>query len=400
MSLPTDLVQHVAERAEPPGFDAVLARAGRARRRRRTTVASALAAAVVVGGVALGAGGWLDPDRQSPDPAPPVPTETWDGAPEVDARLPEDVREVLGEDRVHPWAVAGSEGGGVAALWRGCPDDAAADRQCRSALVTRLGDDVRGSVLAGDSPTLAEVPGGWLVGDDSGLFRVSADGVRDPVVDPGGSAVPVEPGDAVVPTPGGLRLLRGTKLLPLPSPGGGEVLAAYATPAGDLVVAVPFGTGAVELRWNDGGPIWFQGRVARPGAGAVSGAAMAGHQDGVAVVLLGDAPDGSVPVLEVASSPDAGRTWQRARSSGDLRDLSGLAVSDVGSTYLTTGSHGALRVGAAGEVSAVQQSPQDHSVFLASDRVCLVAEAGEVDVLRCSLDDGASWSSQALPGFR
>lgn len=400
MSLPTDLTREIADRAQQPGFDEVLARADRNRRRRRTTIASGLAATVVVGGVALGTGGGPDPDRRSPEPAPPVPTETWDGTSEVDPRLPEEVQEVLGEDEVHPWAVVGSEGG-VAVLWQGCPDDrSAADQPCRFALVTRLGDEVRGSVLEGGSPTMAEVPGGWLVGDDAGLFRVSADGEREPVTDPGGNPVPVEPGDAVVPTREGLRLLRGTKLLPLPTPDGGEALAAYATPAGDLIAALPLGTGVVETWWTDGDGGWHQGLVSRPGVGAVSGVAMAGHHDGVAVVLLGDAPDGSVPVLEVASSQDAGRTWERARGLTGLGDLSGLAVSDDDSTYLTTGSHGALRVDAVGDASTVQQSDHDHSVFLVSHRVCLVAEAGEVDVLRCSPDDGASWSSQPLPGFR
>ena len=392
MNLPTDLHHEVADLVEPPGFDAVLDRARAARRRRRTTLAAGLAAACVVGGLATWGWGWRaadGPDPAGPSPSP-LPTELTG---EVDERLPDDVRDLLASDHLHPWQVVGS-GGGIATVWGDC-DDA-----CRFALVTRLGDDVRGSVLDGDAPAIAEVPGGWLVRDDTGLFRVSADGGREPVIDPGGNPVPVEAGDAVVTTPEGPRLLRGSKLLPVPTPDGGEPLAAYATAAGDLVVAQSSGAGGVQVSWTDGDGAWRPGYLSSRGIEPVSSVAMAGHHDGVAVVLLGDAPDGSIPVLEVASSQDAGRTWVRGRGLAGqdvLRDLSGVAVSDEGSTYLTTGSHGAVRVDAEGTTVSVQQSAADSSVFLVAHRVCLVAEAGRFDELRCSPDDGTTWVPQPLP---
>ncbi len=127
---------------------------------------------------------------------------------------------------------------------------------------------------------------------------------------------------------------------------------------------------------------------------------MAGHHDGVAIALLGDSPDGSVPVLEVAVSGDVGRTWTSGRGLTDVRDLSGLAVSDEGTAYLTTGSHATIRVDTDGNATSVGQSAHDHSVFLVSHRVCLVAEAGIVDELRCSADDGTTWTPMPLPGFR
>ncbi|GAA5115507.1 hypothetical protein GCM10023339_22780 [Alloalcanivorax gelatiniphagus] len=391
MSLPTDFHHEVADRVEQPGFAVVLDRARAARRRRRTTLSTGLAAACVVGGLATWGAGWRAGDGAEPaGPSPaPLPTELTG---EVDERLPADVRDVLGSDRLHPWQVVGS-GGGTAAVWGDCEDG------CRFALVTRLGDDVRGRVLEGDSPTITEVPGGWLVDDGSGLFRVSPGGEREEVVDPGGNPVPAEAGDVVVPTADGPRLLRGDKLLPVPTPDGGEPLAAYATPAGDLVVASRSGTGDVQVSWTeDGGGAWSPGLLPRPGAGPVSAVVMAGHHDGVAVALLGDAPDGSIPVLEVASSQDVGRTWSPARGVGGLRDLSGLAVSDEGSTYVTTGSHGAVRFDAGGDALPVGQ-PGDHSVFLVAHRVCFVTEVGRVDELRCSPDDGATWVPQPLPGF-
>lgn len=395
MSLPTDLPHElpheVAARVPQPGFDVVLDRARTGRRRRRTTIASALAAVAVAGGLAAWGSGLRASD--SPDPAVPSPTGTptrLSGA--VDERLPADVRELLGSEQLQPWQVVGS-GGGTAAVWGDCSGD-----DCRFALVTRLGGQVSGSMLRG-APSIAEVPGGWLVQDDSGLARVAADGDRGPIVDPGGDAVPVEAGDVVVPTRAGLRLLRGITLLPVPTPDGSEAMAAYATPAGDLVVARRSGSGTIEVSWTDGTGAWHVGHRSSPAVGPVTGVAMAGHHDGVSVVLLGDAPDGSVPVLDVFASQDAGRTWQRTEAVAGLADLSGLAVSDDGSTYLTTGSHGAVRVDAAGEVTSVRQSGHDQSVFQVSHRICVVAETGRIDELRCSADDGTTWVPQPLPGF-
>jgi len=108
-----------------------------------------------------------------------------------------------------------------------------------------------------------------------------------------------------------------------------------------------------------------------------------------------------MPVLDVAVSTDAGRSWQSGRGlPAGLRDLSALAVSDEGAAYLTTGSHGTVRVDADGSTRAVGQSPHDRSAFQVSHRVCLVAETGRVDELRCSADDGATWTALSLPGFR
>lgn len=388
--LPRELPHEVAERVRQPGFDVVVDRARTGRRRRRTTIASGLAALVVAGGLAAWGPGLRASD--SPDPAVPSPTGTptrLSGT--VDERLPADVRELLGSEQLHPWQVVGS-GGGIAAVWGECTGD-----ECRFALVTRLGGQVSGSMLGG-APSLAEAPGGWLVQDDSGLAHVSADGERGPIVS-GSDAVPVEAGDVVVPTREGVRLLRGSTLLPVPTPDGSEAIGAYVTPAGDLVAARRSGSGTIEVSWTDGTGAWHVGHRSSPATGPVAGVAMAGHHDGVSVVLLGDAPDGSVPVLDVVASQDAGRTWRRAEAVAGLADLSGLAVSDDGSTYLTTGSHGAVRVDVAGEATSVRQSDHDHSVFQVSHRICVVAEAGRIDQLRCSADDGTTWVPQSLPGF-
>ena len=166
------------------------------------------------------------------------------------------------------------------------------------------------------------------------------------------------------------------------------------------MVATQPSPGTVEVSWTDASGSWQSGYLHRT-TGRVGGAVLAGHHDGVAVVLLGDSPNGSVPVLDVAVSTDAAHSWQGASwLPAGLRDLSTLAVSDEGTAWLTTGSHGTIRVDAAGDVFAVGQSPRDHSAFQVSHRVCLVAETGRADQLRCSADDGATWTVQSLPGFR
>ena len=58
-----------------------------------------------------------------------------------------------------------------------------------------------------------------------------------------------------------------------------------------------------------------------------------------------------------------------------------------------------VRVDADGNALASRLSSHDSSVFLVAHRVCLVAEAGRVDELRCSPDDGTTWVPQPLPGF-
>ncbi len=223
MTSPTTSRTHeVAERTAQPGFDAVLDRAAASRRRRRTTIASGLAAAVVVGGLGAVAGGLVGTDDGSPDPARSTP---WDGSSAPDERLPSNVRAVLDDDQVQLWAVTGAPDGGMAALWRGCDFD-----PCQFAVVTRDGDEVYGEVLGASFPTLTTVPGGWLVEDAAGPYRLSPSGDRAEIFDTGPGSGDVMAGDTAVPTAEGWRLLRGDKLVPLPTRGDGAVTGAYVTP--------------------------------------------------------------------------------------------------------------------------------------------------------------------------
>lgn len=404
MILPTDLPREVSERVVQPGFDAVLDRARGARRRRRTTIASGTAAAVVVAGVAVAAGGIVD-DGRSPDPADPARTTPWDGTSTPDDRLPADVVSVLDDDRLQLWSISGGDDEAVAALWRGCDAD-----PCRFAVVVRDGDDVHGEALGTTPPTLTSVPGGWLVGDAGGTSLLATSGEQSAVVDTGpGGADDVVAGDAAVPTADGWRLLRGTKLIPVPerSPGF-EVSSAYVTPDGGLVVASSAPGGRLEHTTRGVDGTWTSSMDVTETLDADAGTrtmVLAGNGDHVALATLGDDPDGSIPVLGVQVSHDAGRTWVATvnldTEGGDrVRDMSSLAVGADGTAYLTTGSHHLVRIDDQGFVTPIQLSALDTSVFASGDEVCLVTERGRRDAQLCSPDGITGWYDQPLPGFR
>jgi hypothetical protein len=272
--------------------------------------------------------------------------------------------------------------------------------------VTRLGQRVHGRVLPeGTYPFVQPVPGGWLLEGDGGFVLVTPDGEDEPVIDPDGSSSDVMAGDTAVETTRGWRLLRGDELVPVPTPAGEPVRAAYVTPAGRLVVAVERGSGIVVAATDEGAE-WDFTHMTRT-AERVASAVLGGHGDHVTVVLLGDDPDGSVPVVQVDVSADAGATWESASGRelpfggpGGLADLNGLAVTDEGTTFLTAGTTGLVRVDAAANVTGLPMSSHDRSVFLVAHRVCLVVERGPTDELACSSDDGATFTPVALPGFR
>lgn len=393
MTFPTDLQHEISQRVEQPGFDEVLSRAsGARRRRRRTTIASGFAAAVVVAGVvALPALFPAGDDRSAPEPASP-------GL--IDDRLPDAVRELLGQEEVHPWTVAGS-GDGVAVLWRSCPGEGL-DQPCTFVLTTRRGDEVSGTVVSGDHPRLTTVPAGWLLETD-GAFNLVLAGGRPPVFDTGPGSADVMAGDIAVETDDGLRLLRGTKLVPAPVPADSELWAAHVTPEGRLVGVTARGR-EVSVSTTDDGRTWQRSALPREGDLVVS-ALVAGSGDHVAVALIGER-DGfaGLPVLDLRVSGDAGRTWTTARGidttgADGIGNASSLAVAPTGTAYLTTETHGLVRVDAARSAMPTRLSAHDTSAFVLDDAVCVVAEAGRVDELRCSPDDGTTWLPQPLPGF-
>lgn len=284
----------------------------------------------------------------------------------------------------------------MAALWRGCDFD-----PCQFAVVTRDGEEVSGVALGASYPVLSSVPGGWLV-EDGGFTRLSPSGDRAEIFDTGPGSGDVMAGDTAVETAQGWRLLRGDKLIPLPSSSGRDTYGAYVTPSGRLVAATTAGSD-VSIQATADGRAWeFQmgTRTTEP----VTGAAVAGTGDHVVVAFLGDDLDGYTPVLGVTVSHDAGLTWTSARGldtdGGDrVRNMSSVAVGADGTTYLTTESHHLVRIDDEGFVTPIQLSAFEGAVFVSGDGVCVVVERGRYDALVCSPDGLTGWADQPLPGL-
>lgn len=396
MSLPTDLTREIADRAQQPGFDVVLDRARQGRRRRRTTIASGLAAAGVVVGV-LAATQLAPRTPIEPGPAPtPTPTSG-----EVDEKLPDDIQAFLSGEDIHPAAVLGS-GDATSVVWTACSSVAGT---CRSALVTQHDDQVAGRFVDSGHGIPQSVPGGWLIPDGPDWILETPTGETQRVHDTGPGSADVMAGDTAVSTTTDVRLLRGDKLVPMPGvgPGGWNPSSAYVTPEGRLVMTPTIEGPTRVIVSDDGGQLWRMTHVVDEGSGTPATGLLAGHADFVAYAALGDDADGSVPVLEIAVSSDAGETWRVARGdfgSEELSDLSSLVVAPGGTTYATTGSHGVVRIDAGGDATAMPLSSHDHSAIVLGEKICVVAEAGRVDELRCSEDDGATWAPRPLPGFR
>lgn len=401
MSLDPDFQREISDRAEPPAFDAVLTRARRGRQRRRTAIGAGLATAVVLVGAGIG-GGMATGGHDAAPPATTSPTPTGGNVSTgtVHPELPPDVKSVLSRPMTDVWTISGAADGSTAAIYQGCeqPTDAG-EQACDRVLVIRHGDSVIGRVLKDAPPYLHPTGDGWLLSEDGDWSLVDTDGRSRPPTFVDQRLARAYAGDVAV-LADSWRLLRDDQLITLPKPPGNAADAAYVTASGRVI--------AVEERarsvwWSDDGARWhgtFENRTE-----TVSAVMLAGNGDTVAMALLGDSPDGSIPLLEVAVSSDAGETWERASGSqlpfgGEgPYDVSSMVVSPQGTTYLATGSHGLIRVDERANVTAVRTSERDTSVFRRGDAVCVLTERGRVDDMACSDDDGRTWLSQSLPGY-
>ncbi len=381
--------------APEPGFDAIVERARASRRRRRTTIASGLAGAVVVACIGAAVGSRPGEDTR---PGSAHPTRTGHVPGRVDPGLPEGVRHLLTRDEADAWMVS-AVGSAVAAFWqvRDRPFD-----PCRNAWTIRNGDEVIGDLIEADRRFVSTVPGGWFMDGQQGppvLLAPDGDLEKVPNADIDGS--PLLAGDTAVLTHDGSRLLRDGALIPMPEPADRLVVGnAYATPSGRLIAATADLDGW-RVQATDDGRGWEQPVLGPPGA---MNTWVGGSGDHVAVLFMGADLDGSVPVARMPVSADAGLTWTTTRGlgthgAGRSRNPYSLAVTPSGTTYLTTGTEGLLRIDSDGNVLATPLSAADTSVYTSGDEVCVVTEAGDADALRCSTDDGASWAIQPVPGF-
>jgi hypothetical protein len=381
----TDLPEEIAARTQQPPFEEVVTRvrADRQRTLRRVALGAAVLAAAAFLVLPQGGGGDPTDDHESkPGPSTPSPS---DG-------LAMGVDEVLRGPLADVWAVGGSDDGGVAGLWQSCSDSG---DSCGFAVLTDDGTTL-GSVLV-DSNVLSPTPDGWLIHTSGGWRLLSSDGWVSGVTTAGLDGV--RPGDTAVETAGGLGLLRGDRLLLMPR-ASGSVIQAYVTPQGRLLEVTASGFGSDRLRASTDGRHWTTLRSWPPGTEA--SVLLAGRGRTVVIATLKDGPGGDLTLSQVELSHDGGRTWTTARgvdlSGGGVRNVSGIAVSEAGTAYLTTETDGLIRIDREGNAQVSRLSDVDRGVFTTTYQVCVLTGGGRQARLRCSEDDGTTWSGSPVPG--
>jgi hypothetical protein len=252
-------------------------------------------------------------------------------------------------------------------------------------------------VLDADWLALEPVPGGWVAMDNRGtLFRVGPDTSLSRL-DVGRDRVASRTGDAFLTLDGKAMLYRDGELHRARVPAG-KVVAGWVTPTGSLVLlradhGLVLTIGAPERGW-------VNKRLAV--GNAVSGV-LAAHDGRAAVVGFGDGADGSLPfagawvggtlVQEVGG-------WHGVDAPGRLQghDPSSVAMSDQGTAYVALGDAGTLRIAADGRTTLTRVTDHDVLVTNVGSRVCVLSTAGR-GPMRCTGDDGATWTEQPLPGF-
>jgi hypothetical protein len=361
-----DLAGEVSARTVTPPYDAVT---GRVRARRRRATAGTLAAtAFVVGGLAL----WQD---LSPAPAPaPAPPVTSPGP--VDGSW----RQVVDGTDSHPFVISGTDDGSVAVVWRALEPGAPT-----FALVVRGPDGtVHGRWL--DEPlSLTPVPGGWVGTYSSRAWLITTDGHWSALPEPTGRR-DARAGDVLVRGQYSSWLYSPVdrSLAAVPDLDGGAA-DGYVTPDGVLDTC----------RWNGRSQIFFSPsdilREGVPGKTCV----MAGRGDDLAIVGLGDRPDGGIPMTGLMTR--SGDVWHYPRADL-LPGVSSVVVTPGGSTVVTDASSGRwLLVRPDGQVTTPQRKVGE--AFVAGDRLYVSAYGFMKGPLFYSEDDGRTWTETVLPGI-
>jgi hypothetical protein len=362
------LAEEISERTVRPDFEKVTARARH--RRRSRLVASGVAAAVVVAAAVMVTVA-LDDPAGTPSPASPG---QGDGPPRK-------VRELVQSPRSHPFEMAGGLDGSLAVVWRDLVHPAPT-----FALVVRdAGGTVSGRLL--DQPfDLTAVPGGWVASRDgsSASFVTSDASVTDLRIE--STRVAPQAGDVAVPTQSRFLLWRsetGTLVLPDLPP---RTEAAVVTDDGVLVSASPDGLLSVAGDEVVASHEPLPGRVV-----------LAGHDDDVTAVALGDAPDGSLPLERVMTTHDAGDSWLPRRGSG-IEEIDSVVVTESGETLMTSLEGELVVIERDGTVRRLEEEPK-RGLTLAGDRVYALDGRDSHGPLWWSDDDGRTWQQETLPGL-
>ena len=273
------------------------------------------AAAAVVATLALAPG--LGTLPEPPTPVTPSPSPTL-----ALGTVPQEVQDLIADDRTHRLEVTGGLDGSVAVIWREL------DGNPRFALVTRTADGISTGQIIEAPFGLTPVPGGWVAMRSYRAYLLTPDGTLtdlpiQAVIEPRAGDIQVETGERPF-------LYRPSVGLLAPVAMEEEVDATYLNTEGELITYD-----------RD------KQRISSPTGGGTAVPARAGHvlfagRDDIVVALaLGDEPDGSIPLIDIAISRDGGRLWDHTmlRTTKPV-DVTSAAVEADGKVLVATSTDG------------------------------------------------------------
>jgi hypothetical protein len=364
-----DLARDVRDRVVVPPYDEV---SRRVRARRVRGAAAGIAAVVfVVGGVAVWQNAATPLTPTSPDPA------TQEPLPMTDESL---WREVVDGTDAHPFETEGTDDGAIAVVWR-----ALEPASPTYALVVREADGTEHGVRLEEPVSLTAVPGGWVGTYSSRAWFIGSDGEWTEL-DTTAPDRQARAGDVLVRSEYASwlyspddRSLAGVSL----SPGAD----GYVTPDGRLATC----------NWNGGNDIFFRpmDKMMRgvPGKACV----IAGRGQSLAIVGLGDDPDGGIPMTGLMLLPR--NTWLFPRVTDMLDGVTSVVVTPGGSTVITDASTGEWYfIEPDGDFRDMPPTDRAGEAFVAGDRL-YVTDYGLLNApIRWSDDEGRTWHDDVLPG--
>ncbi len=360
-----DLARDVRERVVVPPYDEVSRRVRE--RRARGAVGAVAAAVLTIGGVAL----WQN-TASTPGPSlepvdvPPTDDTMW--------------RQVVADENAHPFETAGADDGSIAVVWR-----ALVQPEPTFALVIREPDgDVHGRRVS-EPPHLTPVPGGWVGTHSSRAWFIPSDGGAWQEVDKAAMTRSPRAGDVFVrgDDVGWLYSPDDRSLAPVPELAGG-FNDGYVTPAGELVTCLRGKSGVVATVGEHFGP-------SLPGRSCV----LAGRGDHVAMVGLGDAPDGGIPMTGLAIR--SGDEWVLPRMATMLGGVTSVEMTAEGSTVITDASTGDWYL-IDDDGNNLSTDLEAGEAFVAGDRLYVTSYGFADGPLYASDDGGRTWTETTLPG--
>ena len=364
-----DLADDVRERVVIPPY-AEVSRRVRARRLRGAAGAMA-AAVVVVGGIAV----WQSV-ATTPGPSVPQPADTTQGPiPPTDESQ---WRAVVDGTQSHPFQVEGTDDGAIAVVWRALEPGAPT-----FALVIREADGTVHGMRLDEPVSLTPVPGGWVGMDGSRGHLVGSDGSWTDLAE-ADSRTP-RAGDVVVTGQYSSWLYSPDDLTLAAVPELAGAADGYVTPDGELWTCQSNGRRQIFVSPSD---------VMRPGLPGRT-CVIAGRGDDVAVVALGDDPDGGIPMTGVMTR--VRQVWHYPQATDLLPGVTSVVVTADGSTVITDASTGDwYLIAADGHFLPVDRKVGE--AFVAGDRLYVSSSGFMNGPIYASDDDGRTWTGTTLPG--